>query len=133
MKLTHRGEYAFLALMYLARCASGEVASIESIAVAQKIPRKYLEQILLILKRGGFVKSSRGKAGGYRLAKLAGKISVAEVVRLFEGALAPTSSVSRYFYSESPIEQERSLVRLFKEIRNLVSEKLEGTTIADLV
>ncbi len=132
MKLTYRGEYALLALLHLAR-ESGRIVPIEVIASTQKIPRKYLEQILLILKRGGYVKSTRGKAGGYTLALSPGKISVAEIVRLFEGPIAPTTSVSRYFYSESPIEVERSLVKLFKEVRDLVSTKLEKTKLKDLL
>lgn len=133
MKLTHRGEYALLALVYLARLPEGTLASIETIATAQKIPRKYLEQILLVLKRGGHVASVRGKAGGYLLAQNPSEISVAGVVRLFEGALAPTSSVSQFFYSESPIEHEPSLVTLFREVRDLVAAHLERTTLAQLI
>ncbi len=133
MKLTNRGEYALLALVFLARLPVEELASIEMIATAQQIPRKYLEQILLTLKRDGHVKSVRGKAGGYLLAKSPQEISVASVVRLFEGALAPTSSVSQFFYSESPIEHEPSLVGLFREVRDLVAAHLEKTTLADLV
>lgn len=133
MKLSYRGEYALLALVYLARLPEGEIASIETIATAQKIPRKYLEQILLTLKRGGHVASVRGKAGGYLLAQDPAEISVAGIVRLFEGALAPTSSVSQFFYSESPIEHEPSLVALFREVRDLVAAHLERTTLAQLI
>ena len=133
MKLTHRGEYALLALVFLARLPEGEIASIETIATAQKIPRKYLEQILLTLKRGGHVTSVRGKAGGYLLARDPEDITVADVVRLFEGALAPTPSVSQFFYSESPIEHEPTLVTLFREVRDLVAAHLERTTLAQLV
>lgn len=133
MKLSYRGEYALLALVYLARLPEGEIASIETIATAQKIPRKYLEQILLTLKRGGHVASVRGKAGGYLLAQDPAEISVAGIVRLFEGALAPTSSVSQFFYSESPIEHEPTLVALFREVRDLVAAHLERTTLAQLI
>ena len=132
MKLTSRSEYALLALVYLARHQSREFVSIETIAEAQGIPRKFLEQILLALKRANYLRSCKGQHGGYQLAKPAGKISLAEVIRLFDGALAPTESVSRYFYEPTPIEKERSLIRLFREIRDFVSDKLETTTLADV-
>ena len=132
MKLTARSEYALLALVYLNRHDDDGLVSVETIALAQGIPAKYLEQILLALKRAKYLRSSKGQHGGYRLAKPADKISLAEVIRLFDGALAPTESVSEYFYESTPIEKEKSLVRVFKEIRDYVSDKLEHTTLADV-
>ena len=132
MKLTSRSEYALLALVYLARHQSEGYISVETIALAQAIPAKFLEQILLALKRAKYLRSSKGQHGGYHLAKPANKITLAEVIRLFDGALAPTESVSQYFYESTPIEKEKSLVRVFKEIRDYVSDKLENTTLADV-
>jgi Rrf2 family transcriptional regulator, cysteine metabolism repressor len=132
MKLTSRSEYALLALVYLARDTSGIYISVETIAQAQGIPPKFLEQILLALKRAKYLKSSKGQHGGYQLARLADKITLAEVIRLFDGALAPTESVSLNFYEPTPIEKEQDLVKVFKEIRDFVSNKLETTTIADV-
>jgi Rrf2 family protein len=132
MKLTSRSEYALLALVYLARCQSKDFVSIETIAAAQGIPRKFLEQILLALKRAKYLSSCKGRHGGYRLAKPARKISLAGVIRLFDGALAPTESVSRHFYEPTPIEKEANLIPLFQEIRDFVSDKLETTTLADV-
>ncbi|MBF0594111.1 MAG: Rrf2 family transcriptional regulator [Candidatus Omnitrophica bacterium] len=133
MKLTSRSEYALLALLYLARQEADVLVSVDTIAKAQAIPPKFLEQILLTLKRARYLKSSKGQHGGYALGKSADKISLAEVVRLFDGALAPTESVSVYFFEHTPIEKEKSLIRVFKEIRDYVSKKLENTTLADLV
>lgn len=132
MKLTTRSEYALLALVYLARNDQNGFISVETIASAQQIPPKFLEQILLALKRARYLRSSKGQHGGYSLAKPANKISLAEVIRLFDGALAPTESVSQNFYEPTPIEKEGHLVQVFKEIRNYVSEKLETTSIADV-
>ena len=132
MKLTARSEYALLALVYLNRQDDEGFVSVETIALAQAIPPKYLEQILLALKRAKYLRSSKGQHGGYRLARPAGKITLAEVVRLFDGALAPTESVSEYFYESTPIEKEKRLVRVFKEIRDYVADKLEHTTVADV-
>ncbi len=133
MKLTSRSEYALLALVYLARRNSTDYVSVETIAEAQEIPQKFLEQIMLALKHAKYVRSSKGQHGGYCLAKPADKISLAEVIRLFDGALAPTESVSRYFYESTPIEKEKRLIKVFKDIRDYVAEKMEHTTIADMV
>jgi len=132
MKLTNRSEYALLALVYLARHEPEGYLSVETVALAQGIPPKFLEQILLALKRARYVRSTKGQHGGYRLARPADKITLAEVIRLFDGALAPTESVSQFFYEPTPIEKEDSLVRVFKDIRDYVSQKLDSTTIADV-
>ena len=132
MKLTSKSEYALLALIYLARCKTGCFVPVHEIATAQGIPPKFLEQILLILKRAKYLRSLRGQAGGYSLAKPAEQIHLAEIIRLFDGALAPTESVSSYFYESTPIEKEQSLMDLFRDIRDYISSKLEGTTLADV-
>lgn len=132
MKLTSRSEYALLALVYLARQDTEFYTPVETIAAAQSIPPKFLEQIMLILKRARYVRSLKGQHGGYRLAKPADRITLAEVIRLFDGALAPTESVSKYFYEQTPIEKEENLVRVFRDIRDYVSRKLENTTLADV-
>lgn len=132
MKLTSRSEYALLALVHLTRHREEGFVSVETIAQAQGIPPKYLEQLLLALKRARYVGSSRGQHGGYRLARPANKITLAEIVRLLDGALAPTESVSRYFYEPTPIEREKSLLHVFQDIRDYVSDRLEHTTLADV-
>jgi len=132
MKLTSRSEYALLALVYLARQDVREYVSVQAIAAAQGIPSKFLEQIMLILQRARFLRSRKGQHGGYCLAKPADKIALAEIIRVLEGALAPTESVSKYFYGSTPIQEEEKLVRVFQEIRDHVSKKLEKTTLADV-
>lgn len=133
MKLTSRSEYALLALVYLARNDTSHHLSVDAIAKAQNIPAKFLEQIMLALKHGKYVHSVKGQHGGYRLAKPADKISLAEVIRLFDGALAPTESVSKYFYESTPVEKEKNLLKVFKRVRDQVAEILETTTIADVI
>ena len=133
MKLTTRSEYALLALVYLARNETEGFISIDTIAKAQSIPPKFLEQLMLALKRAHFLRSAKGQHGGYALAKAADQITLAEVVRLFDGALAPTESVSENFYESTPIEKEKGLVTVFKDIRDYVSQRLENTTIADVM
>src|SRR6266498_196175 len=133
MKLTARSEYALLALVYLARQTKDEFVSIEIIAKAQEIPPKFLEQLMLAMKRAHVLRSVKGQHGGYALAKDPSEITLAEVIRLFDGALAPTESVSENFYESTPIEKEKKLTRVFKDIRDYVSQKLAKTTIADVM
>jgi len=131
MRLTSRSEYALLALVYLARQESGVMVSVETIADAQNIPSRFLEQIMAALKHGRYVRSAKGRLGGYCLAKPPEQISLAEIIRLFDGALAPTESVSRYFYEPTPIEHEANLLAVFQDIRDAIARKLESTTLAD--
>jgi Rrf2 family transcriptional regulator, cysteine metabolism repressor len=132
MKLTSRSEYALLALIFLARHDGEGYISAETIANEQSIPLSFLEQILLALKRARYLMSSKGQHGGFRLAKDAREISIAEIIRFFDGALAPTESVSEYFYESTPIEKESQLVSVFKDIRDYTARRLEETTLADV-
>ena len=133
MRLTSRSEYALLALVYLARHEADGYVAVHAIAAAQEIPPKFLEQILLTLKRSRYVRSLKGQHGGYRLARPAVSITLAEVIRLFDGALAPTESVSKYFYESTPVEREKKLLKVFKGIRDHISDALEKATIASVL
>jgi Rrf2 family protein len=133
MKLTSRCEYAMLALVHLGRQKTKGLVSVDAIARTQNIPPKFLEQIMLALKRARYVRSSKGRRGGYQLAKSPDKITLAEIVRSFDGAIASTESVSEHFYEPTPIEKEDKLVHVFREIRDHVAEKLETTTIGDML
>jgi Rrf2 family cysteine metabolism transcriptional repressor len=132
VKLTTRSEYALLALICLARHDPDEYVSGEKIAAEEKIPINYLQQIMLTLRTARYVHSLKGQRGGYRLAKLPGEITVAEIIRIFDGSLAPTESASIYFYESTPVERENKLLVVFKEIRDYIAGKLESTTIMDV-
>jgi len=134
MKLSVRSEYACLALIELARrYESGRLCTAGDIAQRQAIPRKFLEQILLTLKNARYVRSVRGKDGGYRLARPPAGITVAEIIRLMDGALAPVASVSTYFHDHTPLERNRKLLAVMRRIRDYISDTLERLTFADLV
>ncbi|HAA26176.1 MAG TPA: Rrf2 family transcriptional regulator, partial [Ruminiclostridium sp.] len=97
------------------------------------IPKKYLEQIFLQLKGAGYVRSIRGPGGGYELAKNPAEINIAEIIRLIDGPLASVGSASLYFFEHTPIERNVKLLRVFKEIRDIVADKLENTTLDQLI
>jgi Rrf2 family cysteine metabolism transcriptional repressor len=133
MKLSRKSEYACLALIDLAdRRQEGNVTA-SSISARKDIPRKYLEQILLILKRAGYVRSVRGAEGGYRLAAEPEEITLAGIFRLMDGALAPVESASEHFYEHTPTEGQKKLSQVFREIRDYIANKLEATTLADII
>lgn len=133
MKLSTKSEYACLALIDLSERYSEGLIRIEDISKRKNIPKKYLEQILLLLKRTGYLKSKPGVNGGYCLLKKPDKISIAEIVRLMDGALAPVGSVSKYFYETTPIDQNKNLLNFFKGIRDYIANKMEKTTFTDLI
>ncbi|GAK55873.1 transcriptional regulator, BadM/Rrf2 family [Candidatus Vecturithrix granuli] len=133
MKLSRKGEYACLAMLDLAEHYGEGYVKTADICQRKGIPKSYLEQILLILQRSRYVRSARGMDGGHQLTKPPSDISVAEIVRLIDGPLAPVDSASEYFYEPTPIEKSPGFLKLFKEIRNYISSKLEQTTFADLL
>ena len=133
MRLTTKSEYTLLALIYIARHEKSGFIKIEDICSHYDISKKYLEYLLSMLRQNRFIKTRRGASGGYKLAMPAAKISVAQVIRLMDGALAPTLAVSKYFFEHTPLEKEKKVMRIFKEIRDYISNKVEKLKISDLV
>ena len=133
MKLSMKSEYACLALIELSENYDKGVVKIEAISKRKGIPKKFLEQILLTLKRAGYLRSKRGNKGGYWLAKDPGEITVAEVLRLMDGPLSPVDSVSHYFYRPTPFERHPQLLKLFRDVRELIINKMETTSFAELL
>ena len=133
MRLSTRGEYASRAMLELAiQYETGPLHG-RQISRAQQIPPRFLEQILLLLKRAGYLKSRKGRAGGYALAKPPSEINVAEVIRVMDGPLAPIDCVSVMAHEPCPMEGTCGLQWLWKDVRDAVAEILEKTTFADLV
>src|SRR5436190_1436009 len=134
MKLSLRGEYALRALLVLGLNYGKPQLRIQAISDAQKIPKRFLEQILNDLKSAGLVQSKRGVAGGYQLARRPELISVASIVRHIEGALAPVSCVSERFYEKCscPDESGCPIRSVMKEIREAIVRVAERVTVAEL-
>ena len=133
MKLSKKSEYACLALIDLSEDYSNDYIKIIDIANNWTIPKKFLEQIILILKNFLYVKIKKGSDGGYKLIKNPEQISLAEIIRLMDGALAPVESASKYFYENTPIEQHKKLINIFIDIRDYIADKLENITFGDLI
>jgi len=133
MELTKRSEYGLLALHDMAgHHGEGPIPSRE-LAERNGIPSRFLEQILLTLTHGNIVHSRRGPGGGYVLARAPEKISLAEVVRLLDGPLAPIGCVSETAYEPCHWPDRASgLQRVMQEVRDAVAAIMENTTLADV-
>jgi len=97
VKITYKGDYALKAVLDLALHYNGEPVTIADIAKRIDAPIKFLEQVLLDLKKGGFVESKRGNVGGYYLAKDPSKITLGQAVRFIEGPIEPISCVEKNY------------------------------------
>ncbi|MFE9773618.1 RrF2 family transcriptional regulator [Streptomyces sp. NPDC005931] len=130
MRISARADYAVRAALQLAASHDGGPMKAEAIADAQDIPHKFLESILNDMRRGGLVLSQRGGNGGYRLAKPAESISIADVIRVVEGPLVSVRGVRPPELSYTgPAE---SLLPLWIALRSNVREILEGVSLADV-
>jgi Rrf2 family transcriptional regulator, cysteine metabolism repressor len=132
MKLTTKSEYTILALLHMVRNGAEDYTKIEEICTACDIPKKYLELLFSSLRQNRYIQTRRGTQGGYKLAKPAGQITIAEIIRLMDGALAPTDSVSTYFFADTPLTREPKMLQVFREIRDYIAGRLETLTLADL-
>ncbi len=133
MRLSTKGEYASRAMLELSLNYPHRALHIREISEAQDIPPRFLEQILLLLKRTGYLRSKKGPKGGYFLAKPPSQITVAEVIRVMDGPLAPIDCVSVTAHEFCPREDRCGLRGLWKEVRDAVASILERTTFHDLV
>ena len=134
MKLSKRGEYGIRALITLASQDGDGVVQIKEIAAREKIPVKFLEQILLALKNAGLVNSRMGSSGGYHLSRPPEQISLGQVVRILDGPLAPIRCVSQTAYEKCacPDEESCGLRMVMLDVRNAISSILDGTSLADV-
>ncbi|GAA0585605.1 Rrf2 family transcriptional regulator [Caenispirillum bisanense] len=133
--ISQKAKYALRALLVLADAGVGESVLISDIAEGQRIPRKFLEQILLDLKHRGLLSSRRGKNGGYALLRSPDLISVGEVMRMVDGPLAPLPCLSRMAYrrcEDCDGEANCRIRRVFAEAHRANTAVLDGTTLADM-
>lgn len=130
MRISAKGEYAIRAMLDLAlhhRDGVQTLVPIQDVARRQAIPQRYLEQVLLLLKRAGFLGSKRGSSGGYRLARPPEQITVGDVLRAAEGTLTPLEVAGR-----RARDAGRDLAELWEEVADAVGKVLDRTTLGDL-
>lgn len=131
MKISTRGRYALRMMLDLALAPKDEYVTIKSIANRQQISEKYLEQIVTMFSRSGFVKSIRGAQGGYKLSKPAEEYSVGMILRQIEGSLVPVACME-----DDPNQCPRSsccvTLDVWKQIDDAINGVVDNITLADL-
>lgn len=133
--LSKKTQYAFQALSYMAQLPGNEPLLIAEISKKKKIPLKFLENILLILRKDGILESKKGKGGGYFFKMKPSQIPLARVIRLLDGPIAPLSCVSLHFYErcKNCDEKHCGLHDMMAKVRDANLKLLEKKTVADIV
>lgn len=133
--LTKKAKYGLKAMVHLAELPAGEGVSIGDIAEANALPRKFLEAILLDLRNAGFVRSRKGRGGGYTLARAPETIRVGDVIRALDGPLAPIPCASRtaYVACDDCTDLEACTVRrIMQNVRDAMADILDHTSLAQM-
>lgn len=137
MRLTKKAEYGLRTLINLgiARELKREPVTLSELALAENLPLKFLEQILIQLRTEGYVTTIRGKSGGYSLARDPNALKLGEIVRLLDGPLAPIACASRYSYERCscPDENHCGLRMVMIDVRNAIANILDRYSIANVV
>ena len=134
--ITKKAKYAMKAMIYLSRKKKGEHALISEISKAEHIPQKFLEAILLDLRKAGYLGSKQGKGGGYYLIKSADEINIADILRLFEGAVALLPCVAQKQYErceECEDEATCAIREVFRIVREQTLATLKENNFAEVV
>ncbi len=137
MRLSKRGEYGLRAMIILAEAQKLKppgIVQIKEISLRDKIPAKFLEQILLALKNAGMLHSKMGVGGGYYLSRPLELISLGQIVRVLDGPLAPVNCVSQMAYEPCgcPDENTCGLRMAMGDVRNAIASVLDNTTLANV-
>ena len=134
--ISQKAKYALRALVALSKVPPGASVMISEISREQTIPKKFLEQILLELKRAGIVISKRGRLGGYVLLKAPEQVTFGEVLRLIDGPIAPLPCLSKIAYrkcADCGEEANCEIRRVFGRVAIATRDVLDSTTLADAI
>lgn len=134
--ISQKAKYALRALVALSKVPPGASVMISEISREQSIPKKFLEQILLELKRAGIVISKRGRLGGYVLLKAPEQVTFGEVLRLIDGPIAPLPCLSKIAYrkcTDCAEETSCEIRRVFGRVAIATRDVLDSTTLADAI
>jgi Rrf2 family cysteine metabolism transcriptional repressor len=134
MRLSRRSEYGLRALVDLVRHDGGGPVPLAVLAGRDRLPAKFLEQIMSTLKHAGIVRTTLGAHGGYAIAADPSSVTVGRVIRLLDGALAPLGCVSLRYYEPCSCEEEATcaLRDVMIDVRDAMLEILDRETLADL-
>ena len=130
MKISTKGRYALRVMIDLAVNDKGDYVSLKDISNRQEVSLKYLEQVMAMLNKAGYVKSTRGNNGGYRLAKSPEEYKVGDILRKTEGDLAPIACVNG---EECGKRENCKTFKFWQGLDNVINEYVDSKTLADLI
>ena len=134
MKISTKGRYALRMIVDLAESGSDDYVALKEIAERQNISKKYLEQIVPILTRGGILSTNRGYQGGYRLSRNPSLITCGEVLRLTEGSLAPIACLENGVENiDCERKDECMTLPLWIGLSRVINNYLDGITVQDII
>ena len=134
--LSQKAKYGLRALLYLCKQEAGRPVVIREIAEKERLPKKFLEAILLELKSAGLLHSRPGKGGGYTMNRPPETIPLSRIIRLIDGPLAPIPCVSQTVYApcKDCLDERTCVIRaVMKQVRDATAKVLDETTLGDLV
>ena len=131
MKISTKGRYALCVMVDLAEHRQEGCVALKDIAVRQNISKKYLEQIVALLNRPDILRTVRGAQGGYMLARSPENYTVAEILKIAEGSLAPIPNLDDP--SEAAAAADAQLLPIWQGLYNVVNDYLEGITLQDIL
>ena len=132
MKISTKGRYALRLMLDIALHGTDENVSIRDISERENISVKYLEQIVSMLVRVGYLKSIRGAQGGYRLAKKTSEYTIGDILRITEGSLAPVACLEDEV-NECPRETACPTIGVWRGLYKVINDYLDNITLEDLV
>jgi Rrf2 family protein len=132
MMISTKGRYALRVMIDLAEHNTGEYIPLTDIAARQEISEKYLESIIAVLSKSGFLKALRGKGGGYKLARAPEDYTVGSILKLTEGSLAPVACLENNPNACSRAPHCRTL-KMWTKLNGMIDSFFEGITVADLL
>lgn len=132
MRVSTKGRYALRIMVDLAEHNSGEYIRLKDISKRQKITLKYMEQIMPMLTRAGYVKSCRGNNGGYILAKRPEDYTAGDILRVTEGSIAPVPCISEGT-RQCERQEECTTIAFWDGLSRVISEYVDSVTLSDLV
>ena len=130
MKLTYKGDYALKIVLDLSLAAGNRLVQMKDIAKRQDIPLKFLEQIVLLLKRAGYIRTVRGSKGGIALARDPQTITLGEIIRLIEGSTSPIDCTNSANQEPCGFENRCPFREVFSEVQKRIDEVVDGTSFA---
>lgn len=133
MKISYKTDYSLKVILDLSNHYENQLVHIDELSKRQDIPRKFLEQLLLSLKRGGFVQSKKGPKGGYSLTCDPGKIMLGDIVRFVEGTVYPISCIDPKAKQTCDFISKCVFIGIWREVEEAISAIIDRFSFADLL